>query len=302
MLFCLEITPETQVVGLLGHPLGHSLSPKMHNAAFAYCSLNWCYLPFDVLPEDLPTAVRGLRALGIRGANVTTPHKEQVLPLLDGVTGTALRVGAINTIVNEGGKLVGDNTDVLGFIEPLRRYGEQLAGKNVVVFGAGGAARAVVFALLTHFDVQELLIVNRDAQKAERLAQEFKSLARRLSAMAFDDARWLSACRRASLVVNATTVGMAPKVTEGLISSAEVFQEGQIVYDIVYNPLKTKLLQLAESRGALTVPGLEMFIHQGAEAFRLWTGMTMPVEKIREELQFELEPKQEILLASTAGR
>ncbi len=275
------------LVGIIGYPLDHSLSPLLHNTAFRLLDLPWHYLKFEVKPKDLNSCLEGVRTLGLRGLSVTIPHKEGVIRLLDCVTGAATKIGAVNTIVNENGKLVGYNTDYLGFLAPLARALKPSAPLRVALLGAGGAARAVLFALFSRFRVREIFLFNRNQNRAAALARWAGQVANRKVPVALG--RLLNPAQetqlaRADLIVNATPLGLYPKVKQMPVTSAAVFHRGQIVYDLNYNPAETRLLREARRRGAKTINGLEMLLGQGREAFCLWTGREMPVKQIKAEL------------------
>jgi len=276
---------KTKVVGVFGHPVGHSLSPAMHNAAFAALRLSYIYVPFPVRPEELGPAVRSLPVLGIVGVNVTIPHKESVLPFLDEITAEAQDVGAVNTIHCAEGRLLGDNTDGFGFAEPLREMGVDLAGKPVVVLGAGGAARAVVFRLAR--EGARITLVNRTHVRARRLAQAVAEAGLdAVRVLRADDRQELGdAVAGAELLVHTTSVGMHP-ATEALPSvPVEAFHPDLLVYDLVYNPIETRLLKEAQARGCATLSGLKMLVYQGAAAFRRWTGVWPPTDVMEAALR-----------------
>ncbi len=274
------IDGRTQLVGLIGWPVAHSGSPAMHNAAFAALKLNWSYVPLPVRPEALPAAVAGLAALGFRGANVTVPHKEGVIPLLDSLSPEAEAIGAVNTIVVEDdGRLVGHNTDAPGFIAALRRGGFSPEGKTAVVVGAGGAARAVVHGLLAA-GVDRIVLLNRSLDRAEGLVADLRA-DERVQALPLIPEALVESAQAADLLVNATPIGLWPEA-DGSIWPAEVPIPAHLtVFDLVYNPVETVLLRRARAGGARTISGLEMLIHQGAAAFRLWTGIAPPVDVMR---------------------
>lgn len=268
-----------KLTAILGHPITHSLSPTMHTAAFAALDMDWVYVPVDVLPADLANAVRGLRALGFRGASVTVPHKQAMIPLLDEVTEAARTMGAVNTIVRRGDRLIGDNTDWQGFLVPLREAGFDLAGQRCAVLGAGGAARAVVYAL-GRAGATAITIFNRTVSRANDLIRDLQpaipavALRSRSLAATAD----LVAGSSPALVVNTTSVGMWPE-TDGCPWPADrPIPSETVVYDLVYNPLRTRLLRQAEEAGCRTIDGVRMLVHQGAIAFKMWTGREPPVE------------------------
>lgn len=284
------ICATTRPIVLLGDPVEHSFSPLIHNTGFRAQCLDYVYLACRVPKEALPRALMGLRALGLAGANVTIPHKEAVHTLLDWCTPRAAAIGAVNTIVCQSDAqgatvLMGDNTDVEGFLEPLRPLADRLTGSGMVVLGAGGAARAVVYALLTAFQPARLTIVARSRTRAEALAADFADYDTRqaLGLASWEDAA--PAIRRAQLVVNATPVGMYPHVEASPWPYADDFFPGQIVYDLVYNPVQTRLLREAAARGATPINGLTMLIGQAAAAYQQWTGHALPREAVWTALQ-----------------
>ncbi len=270
------IDGETQLVGLIGWPVAHSLSPLMHNAAFRAAGLNWRYLPLPVPPGQVTAAVRGLGALGFRGANVTLPHKESVVAVLDSVAPTAQDLGAVNTLVvgrREGRAIVGGyNTDVQGFLSALRTGGFEPMGQRAVVVGAGGAARAVVFGLLSA-GASSVTLFNRTFSRARALVNEIGKRpqdAARLRAAPLVTETLVDVCRDADLLVNATSVGMAPQDEESIWPNAVPVPDHLTVFDLVYTPLETKLLYQARVGGARTIDGLGMLVRQGALAFNMW--------------------------------
>jgi shikimate dehydrogenase len=270
----------TKVVGVFGWPVAHSLSPAMHNAAFAELGLDFIYVPFPVAPEALGAALRNLSALGIVGVNLTIPHKESVLPFLEEITEEAQRIGAVNTVHCVDGRLVGDNTDGRGFYEPLREMGVPVAEQRVVVLGAGGAARAVVFQLVR--EGARVTLTNRTQERAERLAQavyEAGYPADAVQTLPAEDFTGLAdVLADASLLVHTTRVGMHPD-TEALPPvPLHTFHANLCVYDLVYNPVETRLLQEARKRGCRTLTGVKMLVYQGAVAFQRWTGHWPPTD------------------------
>ena len=263
-------------VYLLAHPAGHSVSPAMHNAAFAALGVAARYEARDVAPGDLAEAVAALRAQGVLGANVTIPHKLDVLPLMDTLTKAAEAVGAVNTVVNRAGELLGHNTDALGFLRALREAaGLEVKGTAPVVLGAGGAARAVVYALLSA-GVDLVQVYNRTPEKAHALAADFGALGR---TEVLGEAALPEAVRRAHLLVNTTSVGMERGgVNPDLLPLPEgVLPQNGFVCDLVYRPERTRLLQDAAAAGLATQNGLPMLVYQGAEAFRRWTACAAPL-------------------------
>lgn len=279
------ISGKTNLVGLIGWPVSHSVSPAMHNAAFADLGLDWCYVPLLVPTEPaerIGEAVRGLRALGMRGANVTVPHKQAVMPYLDQLSPAAEVIGAVNTIrLEPDGTLWGDNTDAPGFVADLRDHGVEPAGKAVLVLGAGGSARAIVYGLAAAGS-RSIAICNRTLDRAQSLAGEMQRRFPALPITAHGMPDEIAAVAgKADLIVNTTSLGMTPK-TEGLPWVETVpFLPGQVVYDLVYNPPQTRLLQKAALDGAWAIGGLGMLIWQGAIAFERWTGQPPSINVMR---------------------
>jgi len=257
------INQRTKLYGVVGYPIAHSLSPVMHNAAFSERDLNAVYLAFET--RDIEDCLKGIKGLGIRGMSVTMPHKSVVIPFLDEVDGLAKRLGAVNTIVNNKGRLIGYNTDAVGALKALEEKTE-LSGKTCLIIGAGGAARAI--GLILKENGIELKVANRSAEPGRALA---RSLA--CPFIPLDHLEKTST----DILIHTTPVGMTPKKDHCLVPE-HTLKKGMVVMDIVYNPIETRLLTMAMSRGCLTINGLGMFIHQGAEQFRLWTGLEAPVD------------------------
>ena len=256
----------------------------MHNAAFQDMGLDWCYIPLPVAndkPETVGAAVRGLPALGFAGANVTVPHKQAVMPHLDWLTPAAQAIGAVNTIrIEADGKLSGDNTDARGFIADLRDHGVALDGQRVVVLGAGGSARAVVFGL-AEAGCASVAILNRTEQKAHDLAMDIRAFFPFCRLSGHDPQYLALMASEAHLIVNCTSLGMTPHIDTTPWDEAVAFRSTQVVYDLVYNPPQTRLLQKATADGATGINGLGMLIWQGAIAFERWTGQMPPVDVMR---------------------
>ena len=274
-----EIGARTLLVGLFGHPVRHSLSPRMHNTAFRLQGLDLVYLAFDVLPGDLARALDALRALGMRGANLTVPHKEAVLPLLDRVDALAARVGAVNTVVNEQGVLAGYNTDVAGFSEALRVVLPQGArDRHCLVIGAGGAARAVLAALVAE-DAAEVSVYNRHPERAAALcAVAGEWGATHCRPVAREAVNTIA--READLIVNATPVGLDGPVKD-LPIPVDTLHSGHVVVDLVYGQGTTSLVEAANTRGAVAIDGKAMLVMQAALAYQLWTGVQPPIDAMR---------------------
>lgn len=283
------ISATTKLVGLFGHPVGHSLSPAMHNAAFAALDLDCVYMAFDIRPGDIERAMSALPALGLLGVNVTIPYKEAVLPLLDTVTPEAAHSGAVNTIVVDDGRLVGYNTDGVGFIRSLaEEAGEDPAGKTVLLLGAGGACRAVAAALAFR-GAARIIIANRDVARAVAVAGAVNQVQGGIAAaVPLTEEEVARAMREAQVVIQTTPVGMYPRVDEPPVVNPELLRPGQLVCDLIYNPRQTAFLAGASRRGCRTLSGLGMLLFQGVEAFGLWTHQDPPVDVMRRVLEEHL--------------
>lgn len=280
----MDINAHTQFCGVIGNPVEHSLSPAIHNAAFQELGLNFVYLAFRV--EAIGDAIKGLRALGnFRGASVTIPHKVAAVPFLDSVEPTARHIGAINTIVAEGGTLTGYNTDATGALRALREGGVALKGRQVVMLGSGGAARAIAFALGTEAGIDRLTLLGIDERERIALAQDLQSkTGLAVQALPLDEAILRQALPEAQVLIHCTPMGMSPNV-QGTAVPATLLHAGLTVMDIVYNPRDTQLLKDAKAAGCRTVPGLEMFLHQAATQFELWTNQAAPTDVMRAVLE-----------------
>ena len=282
------ITSRTGLLGVIGYPVEHSSSPAMHNAALARTELDFAYLPFAVPPDRVAEVPVAMRTLGIRGLNVTVPHKVAVMEGLDEISEEARVIGAVNTIANQDGRLTGYNTDAEGVIASLRADGglDSLPGA-VALLGAGGAARAILYALLQAEEVEDVLLLNRTVEKAEALAADLDPEARRVRVGTLGGG---DAICEAGLLINATSVGMHPGPEASPLPDPSVLHDRLTVLDIVYKPRRTGLLAQAEEAGARTVDGLGMLVHQGARAFEIWTGVAAPVEEMKQALVGQVEP------------
>jgi shikimate dehydrogenase len=277
----------TVLVGLIGHPIKQTYSPFIHNVAFDIKKLDYLYLPFDVPAANLGNALKGMVALNIKGFNVTIPHKVNIMQFLNNVSDEAAGMGAVNTVVNDLGRLTGYNTDVFGVLKSLDKHKNSLSGKEVTILGSGGSARAVVYTIIKYFKPSCINIINRTEQKAEALKKYFSEK------MKFDGIKCYEffpenlgeVFRNSKLIVNATPVGMYPETDETIISQPDYFNKEQIVFDLVYNPEKTRFLSIASRQGAQVINGIEMLVNQASKAFQLWTGETMPVPDLIRSLE-----------------
>ncbi len=265
-----------QRLGIIGHPIGHSISPEFQQAALHAIGFDGTYQPWDVAPGDVGEFINGLRAPGTLGINVTVPHKEGVIPFLDEVDDWASTAGAVNTIVNRNGRLTGHNTDGIGFLRALREGADfEPRGRDVLVLGAGGSARGVVYAL-ARAGVAQIFIANRTRERAERLAALSIDSGVAAEVLALSDAK--EATGEVALIVNCTSMGMVHGPDEhGTPLSAADIPPTVVVNDLVYNPLETPLLREAAKAGATTLGGIQMLVYQGAASFEMWTGQDAPV-------------------------
>lgn len=285
----LTITGKTKLLGVIGHPVEHSLSPVMHNAAIATLGLNYVYLPLPVKPEDLPLALAGFAAIDIVGFNVTIPHKQAIVPLLSEVSPIAQAVGAVNTVWRTETGWSGTNTDVQGFLAPLQEYNRNWSQAVAVILGYGGAARAVV-AALAQLGVRQIQVVGRHPQKLKDFVDSWENANLAVNISGHNWVELPDLISSANLVVNTTPIGMYPQVNESPLS-AEIMAklpQNAIAYDLIYTPNPTVFLQLAKERGAIAIDGLEMLVQQGAAALQSWLQQPVPIDVMRQSLRKHL--------------
>lgn len=268
------INGNTKIVGLIGHPVEHTFSPQMHNAAFSKLKMNYIYAAFNVKPENLEKAIKNAEALDIKGFNVTIPHKINVIPYLNDIDETARQIGAVNTI--DFKNLKGYNTDGIGAVKAIEEI-TKVKNKNILIAGAGGASRAIAFYLKKN-NVNEITILNRNIQKAQNLADELEATSDSIT-------RINQHMENADILINTTPIGMHPNINDTPITSAEYMHEELVVFDAVYNPNKTQLLKEAIKAGAKPVYGIKMLLYQGAESFRIWTGKKAPIKTMEKTLK-----------------
>ncbi|HLN46317.1 MAG TPA: shikimate dehydrogenase [Candidatus Sulfotelmatobacter sp.] len=276
----MELSGKTHVCAVIGDPIEHSLSPTMHNAAFEHLKLDFAFLSFRVTSDQLENAMRGVRALGIRGLNVTMPHKNAVTEFLDEGDPAVRFLHTANTILNQDGRLRGFNTDGIGAVKALKNNGVDLAGKKVLLLGAGGAAKAIAFYLAR--EVGEISILNRDAMKARELANVLEPCGKIEGDMLTLE-NVAQKLQDADILINATSAGMVPNVHESYVRP-EWLTPKLCVMDIVYNPLETKLVHDAKTAGAKVINGIEMLLYQGAASFEIWIRCPAPIQVMREAL------------------
>ena len=281
-----QITGHTGLICLLGSPCSHSISPMMHNLAFETLGLDYRYLAFDVNEDALPAAVEGLKALGARGFNLTMPDKNRMVSLCDRLSPAARLIGAVNTVVSDGGILTGHNTDGIGYMQSVADAGFDIIGEKMTLLGAGGAATAIMVQAALD-GVKEISVflrkTSRFYDRAEACAKALQAeTSCRIRLCDFLDRDLLrSELSESRILTNGTSIGMAPKDSDCPIPDPSFFHDGLIVSDIIYNPNETKLLAMARERGLPCFNGTYMLLYQGAEAFRLWTGKEMPVDLVK---------------------
>lgn len=280
----MNIKGSTNIVGLIGHPVEHSFSPPMHNAAFAELGLDYAYVAFDVNPDDLKSAVDGAKSLNIKGFNVTIPHKIEVMQYLDELDEVARLIGAVNTI--DFKNLKGYNTDGIGAVRAIEEV-TSIKDKNVVVAGAGGASRAISF-YLAKFGAGSMTILNRNANKAQDLAGDVlkSDLIGDVGADSISEID--SYLKDADILVDTTPLGMDPHINDEPIAKSDAMHDGLVVFDAVYNPNETVLLKEAIKAGAKPVYGIKMLLYQGAESFKIWTGRDAPIDVMQDALNKHL--------------
>jgi shikimate dehydrogenase len=275
------ITPATKLCAVIGNPIAHSMSPAIHNAAFQALGLDYVYVAFRV--EDAAAALAGMRALeSFRGMSVTIPHKIVAMETVDVLSDRDRRIGSINTVINEGGRLVGLGTDGPGALKALKDAEVSLDGARVLMLGAGGAARAVAFTLAAEAGLGSLVLMDIDTEVLEELVADLREGSGAvIEGQTSTEATVAAEVPRADLVINCSPVGMHPREDATLVPAA-LMREGQAYFDIVYNPLKTRLLKDAEAKGLKTIPGVEMFVNQAVLQFERFTGEDAPYEVMHE--------------------
>ncbi len=279
----MQIDQDTRIFGLIGYPLDHSLSPFIHNLAFQATGVNAVYLPFPVKPGRVSSAVEGARTLGIRGFNVTIPHKETIIPFLDGISPEAEACGSVNTVLIEGDRAVGYNTDGIGFMDSLEQEGVEVPSVAIIL-GAGGAARAIGYQLALRGAITVFL--NRTPERAEKLARDIARITGRESlGMSWESSRISNFVKDTELLINTTPVGMYPNIDQKPPFDLKSLNPNSVVADIIYNPPKTRLLREAEALGLKTVSGLGMFVNQGVRSWEMFTGRKAPRKLMEDKLR-----------------
>ena len=282
------IDAKTQVCAIIGHPVSHSLSPELHNAAFEALGVPFAYVAHDVQPGDVAKALEGARAMGYRGLSVTIPHKAEAMHAVDEVDATARVIGCINTVVNEGGRLLGYNSDGLGALGALRDAGADPRGKRVLVIGSGGAARAIAVTIAREAPPARLTILGVELEQLDRLVADVRErgdsevAGGELTPNALAEA--LAGCE---ILLHCSPVGMHPNAEDSVVPPA-LWRKSLVVFDAVYNPRRTRLLRDAAAAGCITVEGVEMFLGQAYVQFELWTGKKAPRDVMRQVVEARL--------------
>ena len=281
-----EITGKTRLLGVIGHPIGHSLSPLMHNAALTELGENYVYVAFPIKPEDLATAIAGLASIGVVGFSVTIPHKQTIMPFLSQITPTAKLVGAVNTVWWTEQGWQGTNTDVEGFVAPLTVLNQDWQKVNPVVLGNGGAARAVVVGL-AQLGCPEIQIVGRNLEKLEAFKNSWSRADFNSELSVYPWQALAELIPSTTLLINTTPLGMTPHLEQSPVEEdlMQGLSSSAIAYDLIYTPRPTRFLQQAADQGATIIDGLEMLVQQGAAALRLWLQKPVPVDTMRQALR-----------------
>lgn len=284
-----KITGTTKLLGVIGDPIKHSLSPIMHNAAIADLGVDYVYLPFHIAGADLEIAIAGFQAIGLRGFNITIPHKQTIIPLLSDISEIAKFVGAVNTVWRTEHGWYGTNTDVAGFLAPLQTYQRNWSQTSVLILGCGGAARAVVVSCI-QLGCKNIHIVARNWQKLAQFQQSWQQVNLPITVNIHPWEKLPELISIAELLVNTTPVGMTPNVAESPVDARlmEKLPESAIAYDLIYTPNPTQFLRFAQQQGAIPIDGLEMLVQQGAAALEIWLGQKPPVNIMRQSLQEHL--------------
>ena len=278
-----SITGHTGLLAVIGSPIRHSVSPEMHNYAFGLLGLDYVYVALEIKEEETEEAFRAMKLFHMKGCNVTMPCKTRAAQLVDKLSPAAAVIGAVNTVVNENGCLIGYNTDGEGFVRNLKDHGVSVAGKKITVTGCGGAATSLLVQCALD-KAAELIIFNRTIEKAEAVAEKIKKAVPEIRISVFsilDEERMKKEMADSDIFINATNVGMTPNEEESVVKDVSVFHPGLVVADAVYHPLETRLLREAKAAGCQCVNGKGMLLWQGAAAFSLFTGEEMPVEEVK---------------------
>lgn len=270
-------------LGIIGYPIGYSMSSHMYNAAIHALGLDYTYVAMAVKPEDVKSVVIDFKTMKFRGFNVTIPHKIAIMKYLDELDQSAKVIGAVNTVVNDDGKMTGYNTDYIGFLAPLKSMEFSMHDNHALVLGAGGVARAVVWGLISE-KVRTITVIGRNMEKLNALHNQFKEYFE-IEIMDWNDAQYAERCKTADIIVNTTPLGMYPKFDDCPLIDWSYVNKNALVYDLIYNPKRTKFLDLAEKNGNPILNGENMLVEQGAAAFKMWTAQEAPIQVMHEALK-----------------
>ncbi len=278
---------KTNLIGLIGHPIKQTYSPFIHNLALKIKELDYYYVPFDVDSVNFKKAVKGLISLNFIGFNVTIPYKTKVLPLLNHFSDESSIIGSVNTVVINEGNLYGYNTDVNGIIETLSPYKNDLIDKVYTIFGAGGSARAVIYALIKNFKPRKINLINRTEDRALNVKDIFNEKMKfdAIEVLKLSPPDLVDEVQNSKLVINTTPLGMIPEIDDAVVNSEKFFNKNQIVFDLIYNPQLTKFLNFARQTNAEIINGLDMLIYQAAKSFELWTSEKFPIDEVKSSLE-----------------
>lgn len=277
-----QIKGTTQLICLIGSPVEHSKSPYMHNLSFEKLKLDYTYMAFDIKSGIVKETVDAMRVLNVRGFNITMPHKQEVMEYLDEIKEDAKLIGSVNTVLNHNGKLIGYNTDGKGFIRSLEERNVKYIDEKILIIGSGGAAKAVAIELAIQ-GAKEIVIVNRTLEKAEEISRTINKNIKdaKSRSIVLDESILKEELKDSSILINTTSVGMGHTIDRSIINDKNIFHDSLLVADLIYNPVKTRLLSMAEESGCRIMNGLGMLVYQGALAFKIWTGRDMPIEVIK---------------------
>ncbi len=283
------ITGKTKLLGVIGNPIEHSLSPVMHNAAIANLNVDYIYLPFPIKAPDLKNALAGFTAINLQGFSITIPHKQTIIPLLSEISDIAQSVGAVNTVWRTNKGWSGTNTDVTGFITPLKAYNWDWSQTTAVILGNGGAARAVVVGCY-QLGCKSIHIVGRNMEKLKQFQQSWSNSPLPITTNIHSWDKLPELISQADLLVNSTPIGMYPQIDESPVDIETIkrLPKNAIAYDLIYTPNPTQFLKYAKQQGAIAIDGLEMLVQQGAAALEIWLGETPPADIMRQSLQEHL--------------
>ncbi len=289
-----EESAQMKVTGSISHPYLPNIMNVVFNSAFRVLNLQFTHIPFDVHPRNLETALKGISALNIQGISISAPHCESVIKYLDEVNGEASTIGLVNTVVNDGDRLIGYNTNIFGITETLKPFKDELAEKQISVFGAGNIAKTALYALIKNFRPKSIQLFNRDQQRAEKLKKFVKDELKFNSIRTFPllNEDILVNCEKSKLIINATSIGMQPKIKDAVLEPSAL-REDQIILDFVYSPNETKLIKYAEEKKLRVIQGIDILLQHASKTFELWVNKDLPIKEIKEILRIMTKAEKE---------